>query len=240
MNNKKTVFVMGSSSGIGKSLISHFLKQGWKVYAGTSNPTNFSNNKNPKLKIVPIDLKEITSTEDMFLILDKHLKESVDALVCVSGISEGGDFLNFTIEEWKLSMNINLLGPTLLSKYFILKAIKNSKKLSIVYISSLSAFKGGNKPQYSASKAALGGISSSISRKFGQNNIRSNIVVPGIVETNFISDWSNDKKMSISKNIPLGRLASVHDVVSLIYFLSSDASSYISNQTIHISGGDLI
>lgn len=230
---------MGSSSGIGKSLVGYFLKHNWEVYAGTSNPANFVIN-NPKLKIVPINFREIVSIKDLFLTLDKYVKSSIDALVCVSGISEGGDFLNFTIEEWQSSMNINLLGPSLLSRYFISKAIKNSKNLSIVYVGSLSAFKGGNKPQYAASKAALIGVSSSISRKFGQNNIRSNIVVPGIVETNLISDWSDNKKTSISKNIPLGRLASVKDVVNLLYFLASDESSYISNQIIHISGGDLI
>ena len=239
MKVKKTVFVMGSSSGIGNSLVNYFLQKDWKVYAGTSHPNSLAIN-NPNLKIIPINLRDITSTEDLSSILGKNIKSSVDALVCVSGISEGGDFLNFTTEDWKSAMNINLLGPTLLSRYFISTAIKNFNSLSIVYISSLSAFKGGNKPQYTASKAALSGVSSSVSRKFGKNNIRSNIVVPGIVETNFISDWTDEKRKSVSKDIPLGRLALVHDVVNLIYFLASDESSYISNQIIHINVGDLI
>ena len=239
MNAKKTVFIMGSSSGIGKISVNYFLKHGWKVYAGTSNSTNFKIN-NSKIKVVPVNLREIISIENLFLTLDKYVKTPIDALVCVSGVSEGGDLLNFSIREWESSININLLGPIILSRYFISKSIKNSKKLSIVYISSLSAFKGGNKPQYVASKAALSGISSLISRKFGSNNIRSNVVVPGIVETNLISDWDNEKKKFASKNIPLGRIASTQDIVNLLYFLASDESSYISNQIIHISGGDLI
>jgi 3-oxoacyl-[acyl-carrier protein] reductase len=238
MSSKKTVFVMGSSSGIGNALVNHFLKQGWGVYAGSSNPDKVGTK--PHLKVIPLDLKKISSIEAIYAVLDVQVQDTMDAVVCVSGVSAGGDFTKFTLEEWQESMNINLLGPTLMARYFIAQAQKNSHPLSIVFTSSLSAFKGANKPQYAASKAALSGISSSVARKFGTDKIRSNIVVPGVVETNLVADWDETKKHSIVQTIPLGRFASVQEVVNLLYFLASDESAYINGQIIHISGGDLM
>ena len=229
---------MGSSSGVGNALINHFLKQGWEVYAGSSNPDKIRTQ--PNLKVIPLNLKNIISIEAICAILDAKVQDMLDAVVCVSGVSVGGDFTKFTLEEWQESMNINLLGPTLIARYFIAQAQKNSHPLSIVFTSSLSAFKGANKPQYAASKAALSGISSSVARKFGTDKIRSNVVVPGVIETNLVADWDETKKHSITKTIPLGRFASVQEVVNILYFLASDESAYISGQTIHISGGDFM
>ena len=136
--------------------------------------------------------------------------------------------------------DVNLKSMVYLSKIIIPKMKKN-KFGSMVHISSIDALSGDDKPQdaYGASKAAMIRLSKSLAIQFARFNIRSNVILPGPVETPMQVRWKkNPKTKRILKNIiPLKRIASSSDISNTILFLLSDQSDYITGTEIIIDGG---
>ena len=112
---------------------------------------------------------------------------------------------------------------------------------SIVHISSIDALSGDNKPQdaYGASKAAMIRLSKSIAIQFASYNIRSNIILPGPIETPMQNRWKKNPKAkkNLAKLIPLQRIGRPEDVANAILFLLSDESQYITGTELIVDGG---
>ncbi len=111
----------------------------------------------------------------------------------------------------------------------------------MVHISSVDALSGDNKPQdaYGASKAAMIRLSKSLAIQFASYNIRSNIILPGPIETPMQNRWEKNlkAKKQLSKTIPLQRIGRPRDIANTILFLLSDQSSYITGTEIIVDGG---
>ena len=118
--------------------------------------------------------------------------------------------------------------------------IKN-KGGRIIGISSIVAFTG-NKGQanYSASKSGMIGLYKSLALEYASRNITINIIAPGFIESNMTDKLDENQKKSITDRVPISRLGTSKDVANGVLFLSSDDSSYITGQTLHINGGLLM
>ena len=146
--------------------------------------------------------------------------------------------INFDV--WDRVFEINLKSMAYLSK-LIIPMMKKNNFGSMVHISSIDALTGDDKPQdaYGASKAAMIRLSKSLAIQFASKNIRSNIVLPGPIETPMQKRWKKNPnaKKQLSNLIPLRRVGKPKDVVNAIMFLLSDQSQYITGTEIIVDGG---
>ena len=119
--------------------------------------------------------------------------------------------------------------------------MKKSKFGSMVHISSVDALSGDDKPQdaYGASKAAMIRLSKSLAIQFASHNIRSNIILPGPIETPMQNRWKKNlkAKKNLAKSIPLKRIGKPKDIANTVLFLLSNQSEYITGTEIIVDGG---
>ena len=118
--------------------------------------------------------------------------------------------------------------------------MKKNKFGSMVHISSVDALSGDDKPQdaYGASKAAMIRLSKSLAIQFASYNIRSNIILPGPIETGMQKRWKKNPKAkkNLEKFIPLQRVGKPEEIATAALFLCSPASSYISGEVLYVDG----
>ena len=140
-------------------------------------------------------------------------------------------------DEWKKVINLNLNANFNLTQ-LILKDMIKSKWGRIINITS-DAAKIGNPGQanYVTSKAAIEGMSRTIANEVASRGITVNCVSPGFVKTDIIESINKDRLETMIEKIPMKRIGTVNEISSLVFYLSSEESSYITGQVIGINGG---
>ena len=148
--------------------------------------------------------------------------------------------VNINSNIWDKVFEINLKSMVYLSKIIVPKMKKN-KFGSMVHISSVDALSGDDKPQdaYGASKAAMIRLSKSFAIQFAPNKIRSNIILPGPIETGMQIRWKKNltAKKNLEKFIPLNRVGKPEDISNASIFLLSDQANYITGTELVVDGG---
>ena len=140
-------------------------------------------------------------------------------------------------EEWQKVIDINLTSTFYLCKSAIKKMLKN-KFGRIVNITSIVGHTGNvGQGNYSASKAGVVAMSKSLAIEYAKKNITVNCVSPGFIKTNMTDNISEKFKSELISRIPMNRLGTGEDISNTIAFLSSESSSYITGETIHVNGG---
>tara|TARA_Y100001935_G_C17152338_1_gene431068 strand:- start:379 stop:822 length:444 start_codon:yes stop_codon:yes gene_type:complete len=143
-------------------------------------------------------------------------------------------------EQWNKVMSVNLD-----SNFFIIKALLPNmlanKYGKIIGISSVVATSGNpGQSNYVASKSGMIGLYKSIAHEVARRNINVNIVSPGFISTAMTEKLNENQKNEILSKIPMKKFGNVKDVSNLVYFLSSDESSYITGQNFNVNGGMLM
>ena len=239
----KSAIVTGACGGIGIECVKMLNNAGLKVLMldVKSPPANFQK-KNKKVEFKKIDVTnfdELKKTINKFYLNNK----SIDYLINTTGVlwfdkDISATQINFNV--WDKVFEINLKSMAYLSKLIIPK-MKKKKFGSMVHISSVDALSGDDKPQdaYGASKAAMIRLSKSLAIQFASYNIRSNIILPGPIETPMQNRWKKNPKAKIqlSKMIPLQRIGKPKDIANTILFLLSNEGSYITGIEITVDGG---
>ena len=137
-------------------------------------------------------------------------------------------------DEWLDVINTNLTGTFRVTK-LVAKGMLKQKWGRIINISSISGMMGNpGQANYSASKSGIDGFTRSLAKELGSRNITVNSVAPGFISTDMTENLTNE---DLAKKIPLGRIGNVEDVVSLVLFISSEDSNYITGQTLVVDGG---
>ena len=139
--------------------------------------------------------------------------------------------------EWFDVLNINLNANYKLTK-IIIKEMMKSKWGRVINISS-DAAKIGNSGQanYVASKSALEGITRTIANEVASRGITVNCVSPGFVKTEILDSVDEKKLKTMTELIPLRRMGTAYEIATAVFFLSSEESSYITGQVLHVNGG---
>ena len=188
---------------------------------------------------------DVTNFKSLKLHIEIFYKKykSLDYLVNTTGVlwfNKDISAVNIDSNIWDKVFEINLKSMMYLSKIIVPKMIKN-KFGSMVHISSVDALSGDDKPQdaYGASKAAMIRLSKSFAIQFASNNIRSNIILPGAIETGMQKRWKKkpSAKKKLEKVIPLKRVGKPTDISNSIMFLLSDQANYITGTEIIVDGG---
>ena len=240
----KNIIVTGSSSGIGKEIVSIFSELGANIILVSRNNLKIRDTvkvlekKYIKQKFIShkLDISIYKDVEKAFSNIIKKIQR-IDVLINNAGITDDNIIARMTSNQWNNVINTNLNGTFNCSK-FSSKQMMKQKSGKIINISSIIG-QIGNKGQsnYSASKAGIVGLTKSLAKELASRNIRVNAINPGYIETNMTKNMDEKQKNDFLNQIPLKSFGNPKDVAYLAAFLSSDLSNYITGQTINIDGG---
>ena len=229
MEHKK-VIVTGGNRGIGKGIVLSLLDQGYLVLA-TSRDSKKFDMSHQNLEVANLDVCDQASIDDFQKIVNDF---DPDILINNAGITKDNLFLRMTEDDWAEVIDTNLNSVFRITK-LVVRGMLKKKWGRIINISSISGSMGNpGQTNYSASKAGVEAFSRSLAKELGSRNITVNSVAPGFIQTDMTQGLIDEE---ITKKIPLQRVGSVEDVASLINFLVSEESNYITGQTLVVDGG---
>ena len=235
--NKK-ILVTGATGGIGKALVQKFVSLEGNVLAtGTKTEKLDALKKEfPNINVLKFDISDHSKIEEFIENVSSQLV-GLDILVNNAGINMDNLSLRMKDDEWKKVIDLNLGSTFFLCKYGIKKMLKN-KYGRIVNITSVVGHTGNlGQSNYAASKAAIIGMSKSLAIEYAKKNITINCVSPGFIQSKMTDGIIESIKAVLTARIPMARLGKGEDVANTVAFLSSDAASYITGETIHVNGG---
>lgn len=242
----KVAVVTGASKGIGASIAKHLAAEGAAVVV------NYASSKEGADRVVAeivgkggraVAVKaDVSNPADIKRLFDETQKnfDRLDVLVNNAGIYDFAPLEAVTPEHFHKQFNLNVLGLILASQ----EAVKHfgSQGGSIVNISSVVATTGiPNASVYSGTKAAVEAVTRSLAKELGPRKIRVNSVNPGMVESEGLHATgiaSSDFRKQIEAQTPLGRIGQPADIAPAVVFLSSPDSSWITGESLYISGGN--
>jgi len=234
----KKILITGATGGIGKALVKKFISLEGNVLAtGTkTEKLNALKEEFPNINILKFDISDHSKIEEFIENTSSQLT-GLDVLVNNAGINMDNLSLRMKDEEWKKVIDVNLGATFFLCKYAIKKMLKN-KYGRIVNITSIVGHTGNlGQANYAASKAAIIGMSKSLAIEYAKKNITINCVSPGFIQSNMTDKIVESIKAVLTSRIPMSKLGTGEDVSNTVAFLSSDAASYITGQTLHVNGG---
>ncbi len=237
LKNKK-VLITGATGGIGNALVNKFSLLESSIFATGTKLDRLENLKKkfPKINIFKFDISDHSKIEEFVENVSSQLG-GIDILINNAGINIDNLSLRMKEDEWKKVIDINLGSTFFLCKYAIKKMLKN-KYGRIVNITSVVGHTGNlGQSNYAASKAAIIGMSKSLAIEYAKKNITINCVSPGFIQSRMTDNIVESIKAALTSRIPMGKLGTGEDVSNTVAFLSSDAASYITGETIHVNGG---
>jgi 3-oxoacyl-[acyl-carrier protein] reductase len=235
--NKK-IIITGATGGIGGSLIKKFISLNGDVLGtGTKNEKlNLLEKEHSGLKVKKFDISNHSEIEEFIENAYNELG-GLDILINNAGVNVDNLSLRMKDDEWKKVIDVNLTSTFLLSKYAIKKMLKN-KFGRIVNITSIVGHSGNlGQSNYSASKAGIIGMSKSLAIEYAKKNITVNCVSPGFIVSDMTNNLPEKVKDQLTSRIPMARLGNGDDVSNCVAFLSSETTSYVTGETIHVNGG---
>jgi L-rhamnose 1-dehydrogenase len=163
----------------------------------------------------------------------------INALVSNAGICQFSDFHAVTSAQLNRHISVNFAGPFAMTQAVTNQMIRQGNGGSIISIASITATLGSSQlAHYSATKAALLGMTASCSVALGKYGIRFNCISPGTIETSMNKkDLEGPKRAIMEERVPLRRLGVAEDIARPIVFFASDLSRYVSGQNLIIDGG---
>ena len=236
---EKNIIVTGASGGIGNSIIKKLSNAGANILASGTNLTKLEELKNQyeKIKILKFDISQKSEIEEFIETATTELGGSLDCIINNAGITQDNLAIRMSLEDWQKVIDINLTSTFLLSKFAIKKMLKN-KSGKIVNITSVVGHTGNlGQANYTASKAGIVAMSKSLAIEYAKKNININCISPGFIKTAMTDKIDEKFKEVIISKIPSARLGEAEDIANALLFLSSNQSSYINGETLHVNGG---
>lgn len=236
----KVIVLTAAAQGIGRASALAFAREGAKVIATDINEAKLQELEN--YRGIQTRVLDVTKKRQ----IDQFASEieRIDVLFNVAGFVHHGTILDCEEKDWDFSMNLNVRSMYLMIKAFLPKMLAR-KSGNIINMSSVaSSIKGvENRCVYSATKAAVIGLTKSVAADFIQQGIRCNCVCPGTVDTPSLQEriQAGDNPKEALKTFlnrqKTGRFASAEEVALLCVYLASDESAYVTGNPVLIDGG---
>ncbi len=240
---KNNVLITGASGGIGSATARLFAQNGYNVIINYFNSRNEALALEQELRALGCDaiaLKADVADIDQVKAMFETCAEKfggVDVLVNNAGIARQKLFTEITQADYDAMFNINVKGCFNCCQCALPYMIRR-KKGKVINISSVWGVTGAScEVHYSASKAAVIGMTKALAKEAGPSNIQVNCVAPGVIDTAMNAWLSAEAIEQLKEEIPLGKLGSPSDVAELVLFLASEKADYITGQVIGVDGG---
>jgi 3-oxoacyl-[acyl-carrier protein] reductase len=240
MLKDKTILITGATGGIGYEISKLFAKSGAKLILLGRNENLLAslvgecNDGVFEHEYYVVDLTSKMEISTLFSSLSSR-KFEIDCLVNCAGVMFDSGILTSSDEHVSKMFNLNVFATVDMCKY-VVKNMAKRRKGTIINFGSITGDRGSKGQSiYSATKAAVVGLSKSLSKELAPLNIRVNVISPGFIQTNMTMNYNLEEL-----KFGLGRPGEAIDVASLALFLASDSSSYITGQVIGIDGSMLI
>ena len=239
----RVALVTGGGRGIGAATAKLLASEGARVAVSDLDETPAREVADPIGALaVACDVSVRADVDHMVELVEKKLG-GIDILVTCAGIIRDNLLFKMTDEDWDAVIDTHLKG-TFLCARAAQRSMVDKKYGKMVFLSSTSALGNRGQANYSAAKAGLQGMARTLSIELGQFNINVNTVAPGFVETRMTRATAERMgmdfetfKLGAASQIPLRRIGQPEDIASVIAFLCSDESSFVSGQTIYVRGG---
>lgn len=158
-------------------------------------------------------------------------------LIQNAGVTKDGAFMNMCDEAWRHVLSTNL-DACFYSVRAFLESMLGERGGSVVMMSSITAIHGNpGQVNYAATKAAMLGMTRSLAREVARYGVRVNAIAPGLIDTEMVAAMPEERRRAMAKSVPLRRLGRVDEVGALVRYLLSDASEYMTGQTLVLDGG---
>lgn len=241
--NNKTVVISGASGGIGIAISKAFYNEGYNiVLLYNKNKKALEEEFSLNDKRVLMLKGDLSKERDVLKIKEKVYSSfnSVDIIVNNAGISLVKFFDETTCEEWDNVFDVNVKSAFMLTKAFLPEMI-NKKRGNIINISSMWGISGASMEVcYSASKAALIGMSKALAKEVGPSGINVNVIAPGVIDTKMNNHLSKEDMESLIEETPINRIGTPEDVANAVLFLCDKKASFITGEVISVDGGFIL
>lgn len=242
---RKTVLITGASRGLGAAIARVFAKNNHNIILNYNNSETEALNLTEELRkynveVLPIKA-DMTNEEEIKNMVNISLEQfkKIDVLVNNAGIAIDTTFEDKTKENFIKTIDTNLIGPFLVSKY-VGESMLKEKQGCIINISSNAGLESYYPEglDYDASKAGLISLTHNLALHYAPY-IRVNCIAPGWINTEMNKNLDKDYIKEEESKILLNRFAEPEEIAKVVYFLSTEDAKYINNETIRVDGGTI-
>ncbi len=240
---EKVALVTGGSRGIGKAVALALADEGAHVAFTFRSSAEAAEkvkseieSRGRKALAIQSDAKDINSTVQ---VVERVVKEllRIDILVNNAGITKDTLLMRMSEQDWDDVLDTNLKSAFNFSKA-VCRQMMSQREGRIINISSISGVMGNaGQVNYSSAKAGMIGLTKSLAKELASRNIQVNAIAPGFVDTDMTEKLTPQQREALMNIIPMKRTAKPEEIASVVVFLASPASSYMTGQVLCVDGG---
>ncbi|CAK6472290.1 3-oxoacyl-[acyl-carrier-protein] reductase [Peribacillus castrilensis] len=239
----KKALVTGASRGIGREVALELARQGADVainYSGSEAKANEVVDEIKALGRKAFAIQcDVANSESVTSMMKEVVEQfdRVDILVNNAGITRDNLLMRMKEDEWDSVINTNLKGVFLCTKAVTRQMMKQRSGRIINMASIVGVSGNAGQANYVAAKAGVIGLTKTTAKELASRGITVNAIAPGFISTDMTGELPEDVQKAMLDQIPLARFGDPKDIAAVASFLASDASKYMTGQTLHVDGG---
>ena len=227
----RSALVTGGNRGIGLAIARRLAADGAAVTV-----TSRSGEQVEGLATVACDVRDAASVDEAFAKVEAE-QGPAEVVIANAGITRDQLLALMSEDDFTAVLDTNLTGAYRVARRAV-RPMMRMRRGRLIFISSVVGLLGsGGQANYAASKAGLVGLARSLARELAPRNITSNVVAPGLVETDMTAAMPEQAREATLARVPLARMASVDEIAAAVAFLASDEAGYITGAVIPVDGG---
>lgn len=241
--NQKVALITGGNTGIGKTIALTLAQDGFDILLNYVVMEDEAMKVKAEIESMGRQCTTLFADVSDYSAVEAMMKEAfaaygrIDVLINNAGITRDQLMLGITEEEFDKVIDVNLKGVFNCMKHAARKMLKQRSGKIINMASVVGIMGNTGQVNYSASKAAVIGMTKTIAKEFAPRNIQVNAIAPGYIQTAMTDKMNEEAKEKLMEKIPLKRLGQPEDIANAVSFLASDKANYITGQVLVVDGG---